>query len=215
MPKVCAISDCHGYLPTLPKADILLMAGDMLPVWNHNLCYQSYWLQTDFTKWLESLEIQEKYLVAGNHCLILEHGKHLIDFNKLPCTYLEDSFSISKTGLKVYGSPWQNPFGYGWAFNLPELDMAEKWATMPRDVDIILSHGPPYGYGDISPWPIPCLTGCQAFTDTIKKVQPKLICYGHIHSGYGKYTIGKSILLNSCYVDNSYKPVNKPWVVDI
>ena len=48
-------------------------------------------------------------------------------------------------GVKVYGSPWQPWFG-GWAFNLERgPDIAAKWALIPDDTDVLLTHGPPAG----------------------------------------------------------------------
>ncbi|MCK4490026.1 MAG: hypothetical protein KAU23_07180 [Anaerolineales bacterium] len=48
-------------------------------------------------------------------------------------------------GTKFYGSPWQ-PWFYDWAFNLqrgPEI--RSKWELIPEGIDILITHGPPYG----------------------------------------------------------------------
>ena len=57
-------------------------------------------------------------------------------------------------GIKFYGSPWQNWF-YSWAFNFPESDLDDgetvatrKYSQIPDDVNVLISHGPPYNFGD-------------------------------------------------------------------
>ena len=52
-------------------------------------------------------------------------------------------------GYKIYGSPWSLRF-YDWAFNVDPGEPALKiWKQIPSDTEILLTHGPPYGYGDL------------------------------------------------------------------
>ena len=60
--------------------------------------------------------------------------------------YLQDS-SVTIGGLKIWGSPW-TLFFFDWAFNLYEDQLREKWEEIPEDTDIIVTHGPPLGYGN-------------------------------------------------------------------
>jgi hypothetical protein len=51
--RICATSDFHGYLPDdLPESDLLLIAGDVCPMWNHDQKFQYTWLRTEFSEWL-------------------------------------------------------------------------------------------------------------------------------------------------------------------
>ena len=52
--KVVATSDLHGTLPPIPACDLLLIAGDVCPVWDHKLFFQDIWLRTTFTDWLRA-----------------------------------------------------------------------------------------------------------------------------------------------------------------
>lgn len=129
------------------------------------------------------------------------------------CQYLEDE-SITLYGLKVYGSPWQPEFG-GWAFNLPRgRSCLDKWNRIPADTDILLTHSPPLGYGDL------CSTGvragCIELLSTVqKRVQPKYHVYGHIHEGYGVRSDGKVVFVNASTCDINYLPCNSPVVFDV
>lgn len=47
------------------------------------------------------------------------------------------------------GTPWQPEF-CKWAFNVPRgAACLEKWNQIPANVDILISHTPPVGYGDL------------------------------------------------------------------
>ena len=80
------------------------------------------------------------------------------------------------------GTPWQPEFG-GWAFNLKRgEECVKKWNLIPEDTDVLITHGPPLGFGDL------CSTGIRAgCVDLLQSVQnrvkPKYHVYGHIHEG--------------------------------
>ena len=130
----------------------------------------------------------------------------------LPWTYLQDS-GCEFRGLKVWGSPWQPVFG-GWAFNARESELAERWSRIPDDTDILLLHGPPHGYGDFSPFD-QIHTGSPALTKRIEEVQPKIVVCGHIHSGYGQYRLGETLVVNAALVDEGYFPANEIQVIEL
>jgi Icc-related predicted phosphoesterase len=220
--NILCMSDLHGHLMDLPKADILLIGGDICPLKNHSIGYQANWINTTFSKWVASLDITEVFVVAGNHDFVFEQGAGLLK-RGLPFTYLQDRTVISKEGLIIHGSPWQKRF-YDWAFNADEDKLAMAWEMIPSNTDILLLHGPPYGYGDLgnkvypdkdddSQWPKTEHCGSPSLTDKIIEIQPKLVVYGHIHPGRGKYTCGQSVLLNSSIVDCMYQPCYLPWNV--
>ena len=97
------------------------------------------------------------------------------------CTYLQDS-STEIYGLKIYGTPWQPKF-CGWAFNLERgQELINKWDQIPDDTDVLITHTPPVGYGDL------CSTGIRAgcvdlLLSVQQRVKPKYHIYGHIHEG--------------------------------
>lgn len=56
----------------------------------------------------------------------------------------------------------------------------QKWNLIPEDTDIIMTHGPPLGYGDKTTRKQH--VGCVELLNTIqKRVKPRYCVYGHIH----------------------------------
>jgi Icc-related predicted phosphoesterase len=45
-------------------------------------------------------------------------------------------------------------------------------------------------------------------TDALERVQPRLMVCGHIHSGYGRYRLSATEIINAALVDNDYERVN-------
>lgn len=231
--KICAVSDLHGFLPFVPPCDLLLIAGDICPVWSHNLDYQKEWLTGRFIDWLENQPIDEAVWVAGNHDLIYGFApEKIVNLGKRSnktLRYLQDELHISKTGLKIWGSPWQLPFGSGWAFNAEEEFLTKNYGLIPYDVDIVVNHGPPKGYGDKAPrYRNGKLvgyeeTGSVSLLQAIKDISQnggKLshVFFGHIHEGYGDYCLSESPdvkLCNVSLVNSGYRAVHTPRIYEI
>ncbi len=217
--KIACLADLHGHLPAVPPVDLILLGGDICPVVDHSLPRQCRWLNLEFTRWL--LELPAPVIAcAGNHDLIFERAPWMIPTD-LPWTYLEDSVTTFN-GYKIYGSPWQPTFGSGWAFNLDELQLKHKWASIPYDTDILLLHGPPHGYGDLveplivdTEGPNLVHVGSPSLTEKIKLVKPKLCMFGHIHPAFGRYQLDETILINAALVDSSYAPTHSIIVVEL
>ncbi len=214
--KIALLADQHGFLPPVPEADLLLIAGDICPVSNHDLEFQRTWLDTNFRYWLrrQLAEQRVKKIVAcaGNHDLVFQEKPHWVP-SDLPWTYLQDR-STEFEGLNIYGTPWQPTFGFGWAFNADEPELAEIWEKMPLDTDIVVVHGPPLGYGDFSPYD-KVHTGSPSLLRKIEQIEPKLVVSGHIHDCAGIYNIGKTIFVNASHVNEQYLPVNPIRVIEI
>ena len=69
-----------------------------------------------------------------------------------------------------------------------------------RGVDVVLSHAPVYGYGDM---PDLAHRGFECFRELIDKYQPKLWIHGHVHQRYGTEfvrvrTRGSTRIVNAC-----------------
>lgn len=207
--KVTCTSDLHGLLPEIEPCDLLIVAGDVCPVWNHSLKFQRHWLSTVFASWLEKVPARKIVGVWGNHDLIAEQAPGRVP--SLPWTNLIDGL-IEWEGLRIYGLPWQLRF-FAWAFNLDAEDLAEKYAAIP-ECDVIVSHGPPYGMGDFVDRDSQHV-GCPAFTDAIDRIQPKLVVCGHIHCDAGIWRRGKSTVINASLLDDAYRATGHLWEVEL
>lgn len=208
MTTIVCTADLHEHLVEIPECDLLLIAGDVSFAVKGDLPTKQAFLIGEFTQWLEQVPAEEIVLVAGNHDQSIEAWG-------LPpglrCHYLQDD-GIELFGLKLWGTPWQ-PWFNDWAFNAPahngELFLASRFALIPTDTDIVVCHGPPRGYGDHNGEPgDDANVGSTAMTDVLERIQPRLVVCGHIHSGYGRYELGETEVINASHVDNDYRPVN-------
>lgn len=213
--KVVAISDLHGYLPPIPKCDLLLIAGDLCPY--HKIFLQATWLDTDFRSWLNKVPARKVIGIAGNHDFIFQHAAYLVP--ELPWTYLQDS-ATEWEGLKFYGTPWQPIFG-NWAFNADDETLKRRWSFIHDDTNVLLSHGPPYTFGDLAP---PLLNrrkqwtnvGCKHLLDRLYELERcRLTVFGHIHEGRGEWELGTMKLANVTLVDGENKPTYQPWICEL
>ena len=208
--KICCASDLHGRFPEIPECDLLVLAGDYCPM--ANVYEQPWWLRETFGPWLESLKVPV-IGVAGNHDFVWERRPDLVP--KMNWTYLQDSvtfFSFGNQVLKVYGTPWQPRF-FDWAFNADEPALTQKWSLIPEDTDILITHGPPAGYGDLSSKKN--RIGCESLTQRIMEVSPKLVVCGHNHSGYGVYELNGTVVVNAAVCDEDYMLRKEPIVVEL
>ena len=169
---VVAIADLHGWLPSPPACDLLLIAGDICP----DGVDQTAWLDTQFRRWLEAVPARHVVATWGNHDYAAEWGC----VPALPCTFLVDA-ALDIEGLRLYGTPW-TPESPQWAFSEPEHVLAERFARIPDDTDILISHCPPRGWCD---WDAIGRRGSVALEASLHRARPRLTVCGHAHDGYG------------------------------
>lgn len=162
---------------------------------------------------LIALPHQHKIVIAGNHDWPFEREAVAAQAALAGVTYLQDQ-SVTVSGWKVYGSPWQPAF-MNWAFNLPRSspELAEKWALIPADTDILVTHGPPHGILDRVKYG--ANVGCELLRDRVAAIKPALHCFGHIHEAFGQERHHDTLFVNAAMVNLQYQPFNKPVVVDL
>jgi Icc-related predicted phosphoesterase len=220
MAKICCISDLHGYLPKIPECDLLLIGGDICGD-GHSLL-QARWLDVAFRDWLEHVPAKDIVGVCGNHDLVFESAPHLLP-KDLPWHYLQDNL-VELQGFKIYGLPWVSPV-WG-AFNSREENLIRKYQNIPDDVDIIISHGPPFGIRDEAPlryysaeneteWPGGEHCGSPSFREKIFDIKPKLVLFGHIHEGHGVSEFNDIIFVNAALMDAQNTPIYDPMIFNI
>lgn len=213
------VADLHGYYPKLEGGDLLIVAGDLTA-----RDEQDQYLE--FGNWLKEQKYTKKVLIAGNHDGRLQKitmsGKTL-HFPFMGCDYLFDS-GTEIEGFKIWGSPWtlkfpgMNPKCMAFTCDIEE-ELMDKWDKIPHDTDILITHSPAFGILDGIPLEDGSLyhAGSKGLFGWLKYVErPKLHVFGHIHEGFGQaeefltYNDKMMKSINASYVDEHYKPVNKP-----
>lgn len=227
--RIICVADTHlthdeytgvpGELPwPLPEGDMIIHAGD----WTFRGTPHEIFR---FGRWFNNLPYKYKVCIAGNHDLGMEDTpersrkvllgldeEYFAEPKRNDIIYLQDE-EINIEGLRIYGAPWSPRF-FDWAFNVDRgTKIKAKWDKIPNDVDVLITHGPPYGYGDWTKRDGP--VGCEELIKALDRVKPQLHVFGHIHPGYGKYRYNNTILVNAAMCDDTYYPANPPLVVDL
>lgn len=178
--KFIFASDTHSMHEALkiPTCDFFIHSGDFTELGSDEET-------EDFIKWLgNSVDARYKIVIGGNHELSLEsdmkkNQEYLRLFKENNIIYLQDSFVVLE-GIKIYGSPWQPAF-HDLAFNLPRNGklLKHKWDSIPDNIDILVTHTPPYKIFDYtkSNW------GCELLLNRVLKLKKlKLHSFGHVHN---------------------------------
>jgi Icc-related predicted phosphoesterase len=101
-----------------------------------------------------------------------------------------------------------------WAFMKEPRDLVEVYAKIPAGIDILVSHQPPYGFGDRFPDRHDHV-GSEALRDAIDRVRPRLVICGHIHGGRGRYEYDGIPIYNVSILDDDYRPAFAPTVIEL
>ena len=246
--KICHVSDTHGAKfhtkLIIPECDVLIHSGD---VGGRTTPLE---LQ-EFLSWFNKQPADLKIFVAGNHDLCLDkvwsnsgtdsinqlirqqlHADAKSVLAQYPdIKYLDNTDYVYK-GIKFYGSPITPSFHRkNWAFNADKGEEISKyWARIPSDVDVLITHGPPYGILDLIPESYKSTPeedvhrGCEDLYAVIKKrlISLKLHCFGHIHDGPTGVVIHqvsatrRPLFSNGAILSNNYTLVLKnPPIITI
>ncbi|CAF1093027.1 unnamed protein product [Rotaria sordida] len=181
---VC-MSDTHNEIADvhIPNGDVFIHCGDAV---NHRTSSRDI---VRFNQFVGQLPHKYKLFVSGNHCVCLnpkqpDRSQKLLN-NMI---YLQDQL-IDIEGVRIYGSPWRpkrgcfyraEAFGYN-----PKHIREDKWSKIPQDIDILLTHGPPYSIRDYNVSTKEPL-GCPDLLDEIvTRIRPRIHLFGHMHECRG------------------------------
>jgi Icc-related predicted phosphoesterase len=209
--RLAAISDLHGFLPETPPCDVLVIAGDVCPVADHSLPFQHEWVANVFAPWLRRQPAAAIIGIAGNHDFVAEADEELM--RSLPWTYLLDE-PTEAGNLTLYGSPWTPTYG-AWAFMRDDEELAATWARIPDETDVVVTHGPQLGHGDL------IVNGNRGGSETLRRRLEELTAlrlhvFGHIHEAGGSRTrVGGADVVNVSHVDFDYRPVRPATMFEL
>lgn len=207
--RIVAIADTHKEYKKLklPEGDILIHAGDFdVYRYDEELKHLNWWLG--------ELNFKYKIVIAGNHDGYCEDKSvRYIEQHLTNAIYLENT-AITIKDIKIYGSPITPKFGK-WAFMRERgKQINSYWQMIPKDTDILITHGPPYEILDKTSFHYGGKNaGCSDLRDIVlNKVRPKYHIFGHIHNGYGTKKINGTTFINCSVMDEEYNLVNKPII---
>jgi len=207
----------------VPDGDILIHAGDFTLTGTLGEV-------VEFNEWLGTLDHPYKIIIAGNHDRCLGENGTLGLKMFTNGIYLERSGKEIE-GIKFWGAPMTPAFN-GMRGGLTFYTNTDKeakgvWRGMPKKLDVLITHGPPfgvldgvekYGYGETfrvgEQTTVHCGDGMLASKVIANK--PKYHIFGHIHEGYGTFKADYGTKFINCSVVNeAYNIVNKPIVIDL
>ena len=210
--NICVISDTHTMHNRLKieedKIDMIIHCGDF--------SNGDFYTTQSFLKWFNKLKITYKILISGNHDKWFElKSKTFIkkylkeEFKSI--IYLEDDYVIINN-IKIYGTPYVPNF-YDWSFMKSDEDLKEIYKKIPKDVNILITHGPQYGvldytYDNKNPGSL----SLKKRIEKLKKLKYHLV--GHIHEGYGIKNDKKYKTINSAIYDYYKYFLNKPIIFE-
>lgn len=175
-----AFSDTHGQhrkLQVPTDARIVICAGDAV---EDNLKGDEY---DDFIAWFGALPAKWKLFVPGNHELSFELDQAdaiVRKFERAGITVLQDAV-IDCGELTIC------------AFSA-NAKIADE--DIPNDIDILITHCPPYGILDEN-------LGSPDILDFVLKARPKWHLFGHIHATGGQqFPLGDTICKNVSVFNN-------------
>jgi Icc-related predicted phosphoesterase len=189
------IADTHGTYPLELLAGLeegmLIIAGDLLDDKGDESRFKI------FIKWLSEARLIVKHivLIAGNHDGFIYENEAEVRavFKNLGVHYLRDSM-VQIEGLNIYGLPWTERYG-DWYFQLSDRHLKKKIDAIPQNVDILITHMPPFGILDLNAEKKKC--GNHDLLKKVWQVNPLLHVFGHIHPAGGARLVDRTWFVNA------------------
>lgn len=210
---VVVISDTHmrEHQIKIPKCHLLIHAGDATGLGKPQEIEQV----ANWFKWLlKNGTVKEIIFTPGNHDRGFElDKKRSLKLMEHPNIHVLIDETIELYGYKFHGSPWTPKF-FDWSFMDDEDKLYERWKkTIPRDVDVLITHGPPRNILDDNPLTIRC--GSQALRDIVLDIKPLYHIFGHIHHAYGMKILNETIFINAACLNDKYILKNSPITFEL
>jgi len=205
--KIVCISDTHLQYEkiAIAKCDILIIAGDI-----DIMLYAHVKL---FFQWLREQNAKNIIIVPGNHDKFLASPEFFLFKIELKDNeYCLINSMVEIDGLKIWGSPF-TPMFNNWSFMAEEGELKRCWDMIPKNIDILITHGPPHKVLDKTRRGVHI--GSKSLAESLKRIKPIYHIFGHNHDGYGTSMFQNTTFVNCSLVNEDYDMVNKPIVIEV
>ena len=201
--RIVITSDTHGLhrqIAALPDGDVLVHAGDFM---NSGYDPEDIW---SFNRWLGDQPFENRIVIGGNHDRFFQNSPGQARALLANAIYLANT-GVTINGVSFWGSPYTPAF-LNWAFMYPRGAAArEYWDQIPDGLDVLITHGPPFGVLD-QVEPGGAHLGCEELLKAVEEKKPKVHIFGHIHGGAGTFNNGVTRFVNAAYLNERYKPLD-------
>eukprot|EP00035_Acanthoeca_spectabilis_P030653 m.10313 g.10313 ORF g.10313 m.10313 type:complete len:338 (+) comp4300_c0_seq1:51-1064(+) len=209
--RFVVVSDTHEHVEesprfagaSIPEGDVFLHCGDFTQMGTAVAAER-------FCDWLDQLTgFKDKVVIAGNHdsCTDPAFGscEDTLERLRQSAHYLCGSSVSVAGGHVVWGSPttcWEPRKDGGrprWAHGVTwGAACQDHGATVPHEVDVVMTHQPPLGRRDaVDNAGKGHAGGCIALREAIEKARPAVHAFGHIHEGHGVSSDGTTLYVNA------------------
>jgi len=191
----------HNYLK-IPDGDIFIFGGDISETGRTEELI-------DFNQFLGELPHKYKIITDGNHDLSPGKISNLIT----NAIYLQHEL-LEIENIRIWGTSWQY-----WLFDQikrkkNKANPQELWKEIPTGIDILITHFPPYGIGDLTR--SGSHLGSKDLLTAILRIKPKYHIFGHVHESYGlfkeKVNNFEIILINASAIIGFGTDLNPPII---
>ena len=217
--RIVALSDMHGALPAVAECDVVVIAGDIVPVAKECDGEESAeWFRGPFQEWALSLPCKMVVFIGGNHDRLLEyllkeytieeiHNGLFAKDTENKIVLLHDS-AYTFEGVVIYGTPWC-PNLVTWAFYAEDEARRASFEEIP-DCDILLTHCPAKigTQGVVLQECKKCGSdfGDPILAEVLRTKRIGWVISGHIHSGDHNVEMLGDIRCRNCSImDERYK----------
>lgn len=214
-PTIVHFSDWHTYWTELPPADLYICTGDMLRDYPERIFGDSGIPGQDKVLLEERFSEQRSIYYQGKELAALGNLRYLLGSPNAPvvvCRGNHDFVSLATLfdegpiyeigeqttvfpdilGLKVGGFRGVNPISGRWSDELDEASLRSLVDKLPLDLDVLVTHCPPFGLLDAVPRAggRPFRYGVAPLAGYIQRQtygvgQLSLHCFGHVHESCG------------------------------
>lgn len=223
--RIVHVSDTHlkhGEIE-VPECDILVHSGDFSTRLGPGEVER---VVADFVAWMEAAPAKHRVFVCGNHeCALGSLTRSEIQsLLGESIVYLQDS-GVTLEGIRFWGHPWTRASS-SYSFGTNDAGMAAAAKRIPKKIDVLISHMPPYNIMDLawvggnrgkncalcggSSHPGKDHWGCPHLLRRVLKTKARVHLFGHVHDSTG-IRVQSGVLFSNASYDLSH-PVH---VIDI